>query len=316
MHSPTSFEEPLAPVSTRAPTPIPEVPPPDEWPLPPPSWDDRSPSPIDYHRADLWSNVAPVDTSTQTEPSPSPTPPTSPRPPTCRPLPVPAPVLAPRPEQENLPPFQYTFPAPCPYDHPQHPHQFIGVQTQRATELFPPHEISLGRPLDILTVDQLTQNLPVFPGIIPFRGPAVHTCQVNPKNESVASALGIPPVRICARATRYYPTDHLPLGCIKYSFTHDIVHLFRPAPQPVKAAFSGFLVALQVYDFLDGRVVSFFRYLDFGPREVYVRSVGLHNEDHARTRPQLLQYCFVPRIPIDPLVYCPVHPEDLPLVAE
>ena len=86
-----------------------------------------------------------------------------------------------------------------------------------------------------------------------------------------------------------------------------------PHSNQVKDAFAGALVLLETLDFLDGRKITTYGFLEFDKNFVYVRSQGYHCEDAIRSFPTLLAYCFTPHIPVDPFVHVSVHPETIPL---
>jgi hypothetical protein len=90
--------------------------------------------------------------------------------------------------------------------------------------------------------------------------------------------------------------------------------IFDPYDNATKASFIGTLVIAESIDFLDGRLLTTYGYLDFGTRgSVYLRDPGFHCEDNIRVYPHLLSYCLTPRLPVDPFVYASVHPDDAPL---
>jgi hypothetical protein len=105
----------------------------------------------------------------------------------------------------------------------------------------------------------------------------------------------------------------LPLGYIKYSFHDRLREVFSPYSLLVKSAFSGAAVILKTVDFLDGRRVTTYGYLDFDEAFVYLKGQGYHCEDDIRTYPLLLFYCLTHRIPADPWVHVSVHHETVPL---
>ena len=120
-------------------------------------------------------------------------------------------------------------------------------------------------------------------------------------------------ITTCAKAVRYPPSEALPLGCVKYSFADGIKEVFTPHSNLIKGIFDGALVLLETLDFLDGRQVTTYGFLEFDENFVYVHSQGYHCEDAIRSFPTLFAYCLTPRIPVDPFVHVSVHPETVPL---
>jgi hypothetical protein len=103
------------------------------------------------------------------------------------------------------------------------------------------------------------------------------------------------------------------LGYVKYSFRDGLREVFSPHSLLVKSAFSGAPAILETVDFLDGRRVTTYGYLDFDEAFVYLKGQGYHCEDDVRTYPLLLSYCLTPRLPADPWVHISVHHETVPL---
>ena len=238
----------------------------------------------------------------------------TPQPPSPRPLtPLPPAEEARLENQENiplLPPLTHTdaLGRPCNY-----PHRFIAVRTDNGSQWRPQGELSYHDILDIPTTKALFEHPPLFPSVTPFRGESSRFLHVQPVNEFLAHQLRISHITACVKAVRYPSSGDLPLGCIKYSFADGIKEVFAPHSNQVKDAFAGALVLLETLDFLDGRKITTYGFLEFDENFVYVRSQGYHCEDAIRSFPTLLAYCFTPRIPVDPFVHVSVHPETIPL---
>jgi hypothetical protein len=238
----------------------------------------------------------------------------TPQPPSPRPLtPLPPAEEARLENQENippLPPLTHTdaLGRPCNY-----PHRFIAVRTENGSQWRPQGELSYHDILDVPTTKALFEHPPLFPSVTPFRGESSRFLHIQPVNEFLAHQLRISHISACVKAVRYLPSGDLPLGCIKYSFADGIKEVFAPHSNQVKDAFAGALVLLETLDFLDGRKVTTYGFLEFDENFVYVRSQGYHCEDAIRSFPTLLAYCFTPRIPVDPFVHVSVHPETIPL---
>ena len=238
----------------------------------------------------------------------------TPQPPSPRPLtPLPPAEEARLENQENippLPPLTHTdaLGRPCNY-----PHRFIAVRTENGSQWRPQGELSYHDILDVPTTKALFEHPPLFPSVTPFRGESSRFLHVQPVNEFLAHQLRISHITACVKAVRYLPSGDLPLGCIKYSFADGIKEVFAPHSNQVKDAFAGALVLLETLDFLDGRKITTYGFLEFDENFVYVRSQGYHCEDAIRSFPTLLAYCFTPRIPVDPFVHVSVHPETIPL---
>ena len=238
----------------------------------------------------------------------------TPQPPSPRPLtPLPPAEEARLENQENippLPPLTHTdaLGRPCNY-----PHRFIAVRTENGSQWRPQGELSYHDILDVPTTKALFEHPPLFPSVTPFRGESSRFLHVQPVNEFLAHQLRISHITACVKTVRYLPSGDLPLGCIRYSFADGIKEVFAPHSNQVKDAFAGALVLLETLDFLDGRKITTYGFLEFDENFVYVRSQGYHCEDAVRSFPTLLAYCFTPRIPVDPFVHVSVHPETIPL---
>ena len=243
--------------------------------------------------------------------------PQSPAPVSPRPLsPLPAEEEARLENQENVPPEVagpiFACP-PCVDDPVPHPHQFFAVTTSYSPEWRPRRELSLGDALEFPTVLDLVRWSPCFPSVVPFRGAATHHFAIKPVIPDITSQYTIPPLFACSKAIRYPPTLELPLGYVKYSFRDGLREVFSPHSLLVKSAFSGAPAILETVDFLDGRRVTTYGYLDFDEAFVYLKGQGYHCEDDVRTYPLLLSYCLTPRLPADPWVHISVHHETVPL---
>ena len=238
----------------------------------------------------------------------------TPQPPSPRPLtPLPPAEEARLENQENippLPPLTHTdaLGRPCNY-----PHRFIAVRTENGSQWRPQGELSSHDILDVPTTKALFEHPPLFPSVTPFRGESSRFLHVQPVNAFLAHELRIAHITACVKAVRYLPSGDLPLGCIKYSFADGIKEVFAPHSNQVKDAFAGALVLLETLDFLDGRKITTYGFLEFDENFVYVRSQGYHCEDAIRSFPTFLPYCFTPRIPVDPFVHVSVHSETIPL---
>ena len=243
--------------------------------------------------------------------------PQSPAPASPRPLsPLPAEEEAHLENQENVPP-EVAGPIfarpPCVDDPVPHPHQFFAVTTSYGPEWRPRRELSLGDTLEFPTVLDLVRWSPRFPSVVPFCGAAIHHFPITPVIPDITSQFMIPTIYACSKAIHYPPTIELPLGYVKYSFRDGLREVFSPFSLLVKSAFSGAAVILETVDFLDGRRVTTYGYLDFDEAFVYLKGQGYHCEDDIRTYPLLLSYCLMPRLPADPWVHISVHHETVPL---
>ena len=161
--------------------------------------------------------------------------------------------------------------------------------------------------------EQLCNCPPLFPGVTPFRGRPPHTLNIVPHNQQLAATFHIPALAICSKATRFLPSADIPLGYIKYSFAHNLARVFAAHSLLIRNAFTGSLCVLETVDFLDGRNITTYGYLDFSEHHTFVVDQGYHCEDAVRVLPHLLAYTFVPRIPADPFAHVTVHPDNLPL---
>ena len=218
--------------------------------------------------------------------------------------------------QENIPP-EVASPIfarpPCVDDPVPHPHQFFSITTSYGPEWRPRRELSLGDALEFPMVTDLVRWTPRFPSVIPFRGAATHHFPITPVILDITAQFTIPTIYACSKAIRYPPTLELPLGYIKYSFHDGLREVFSLFSLLVKSAFSGAAVILETVNFLDGRRVTTYGYLDFDEVFVYLKGQGYHCEDDIQTYPLLLCYCLTPCIPADPWVHISVHHETVPL---
>ena len=194
-----------------------------------------------------------------------------------------------------------------------HPHQFFSVTTSYSPEWRPRRELSLGDALEFPTVLDLIRWAPRFPSVVPFCGAATHHITIKPVIPDITTQFTIPPIYTCSKAIWYLPTIELPLGYIKYSFPNGLREVFSPFSLLIKNTFSGTTVILETVDFLDGRRVTTYGYLDFDKAFIYLKGQGYHCEDNIHTYPLLLSYCLTPRIPADPWVHISVHHETVPL---
>ena len=243
--------------------------------------------------------------------------PQSPAPVSPQPLsPLPAEEEARLENQENVPP-EVAGPIfarpPCVDDPVPHPHQFFAVTTSYGLEWRPRRELSLGDALEFPTVLDLVRWSPRFPSIVPFRGAATHHFAIKPVIPDITTKFTIPPIFACSKAICYPPMLELPLGYVKYSFRDGLREVFSPHSLLVKSAFSGAPAILETVDFLDGRRVTTYSYLDFDEAFVYLKGQGYHCEDNVRTYPLLLSYCLTPHLPADPWVHINQHHETVPL---
>ena len=240
-----------------------------------------------------------------------------PAPASPRPLsPLPAEEEARLENQENVPP-EVAGPIfarpPCVDDPVPHPHQYFSVTTLYGPEWRPRRELSLGDALEFPTVTDLVRWTPRFPSVIPFRGAATHHFPITLVIPDITAQFTIPTIYTCSKAIQYPPMIELPLGYIKYLFRDGLREVFSPFSLLVKSTFSGAAVILETVNFLDGRRVTTYSYLDFDEAFVYLKGQGYHCEDNIRTYPLLLCYCLTPRIPADPWVHISVHHETVPL---
>ena len=218
--------------------------------------------------------------------------------------------------QENIPPEvagPISAHPPCVDDPVPHPHQFFSVTTSYGPEWRPRRELSLGDALEFPTITDLVRWTPRFPSVIPFRGMATHHFPITLVILDITAQFMIPTLYACSKAICYPPMLELPLGYIKYSFCDGLREVFSPHSLLVKSAFSGAPIILETVNFLDGRRVTTYGYLDFDEAFVYLKGQGYHCEDDIRTYPLLLCYCLTPHIPADPWVHISVHHETVPL---
>ena len=288
---------------------------------------DRSPSPIDYNC--VAEGVEALSDSELNLPAPRETaaeayahlrPPT-PAHPVLSLTPVPSPhPLPPLPHldnQENIPP-PVTFPEPPCYNKREvHPHQFVAVQTLHFSENHPQNEVTNSTPLDIPPVAALIEHPPLFFGFQPFCAPPLHILSVAPHNHQLTNYFQIPDFFACCRAIRVPPKEDLLFGLIRYSFEQSLAHIFNNYNDVTRAAFISTLVLFESIDFLDGRILNTYKYLNFGAGNTYfLQDPGYHCEDIIRHFPGLLRYCLTPHLPIDLFTYATVTPKgSRPLLA-
>ena len=194
-----------------------------------------------------------------------------------------------------------------------HPHQFLAVHTPNGIEVRPLWEVSAADPLEIPLARYLLQCPPWFPSVTPFRGAAVHWIRVKPTDTTIAQHYNLRPVVICSRLVRHEPAPSIPLGFIHYDFKVGIEETFRNLGPGERSGYAGALVVISIYDFLDGRRITVYGYLELDIASTYVKWQAFHCEDLLRTYPGLFAYTLSPRIPVDPFSYISVHPETIPL---
>ena len=153
---------------------------------------------------------------------------------------------------------------------------------------------------------------PYFPGVTPFCIPSPHHIAIYPSNYTVALAVGVQPLYTCLKAILDLPSEDIPLGSIRYCFREGIREVFTPLNSLIEEAYTHTLGTLEVHDFLDGRVVTKYSYLVFWNKQIHTICQGYTFEDVARAHPQLLNFCFSPRIPADPFDYLLSHPDNKP----
>ena len=205
--------------------------------------------------------------------------------------------------QENVPPEEagpmFAHP-PCVDAPVLHPHQFFSVTTSYSPEWRPRRELSLGDALEFPTVLDLVRWAPHFPSVVPFCGAATHHITIKPVIPDITTQFTIPPIYTCSKAIWYLPTIELPLGYIKYSFPDGLREVFSPFSLLIKNTFSGTTVILETVDFLDGRRVTTYGYLDFDEAFIYLKGQGYHCKDNIHTYPLLLSYCLTPAFLLTP----------------
>ncbi|KAF8461968.1 hypothetical protein DFH94DRAFT_686968 [Russula ochroleuca] len=240
--------------------------------------------------------------------------PPSPVPPLPRPLSLLPPIEEAQVEnQENIPP-KFCFPEPCAARHLAHPHQFHAVYTACRTKNRPLCEVSVNNLLSIPTVAYLAETPCAFPSVTPFRVFVPHHIHIKPTVPELAQQLIENTPTACGRAICYAPSPAIPLGFVRYTFTFAIKNLFREAPNEIRELFIGFLVILNIHDFLDGRQVTTYSYLAFSAEGgIYCIDQGYHCEDVVRVAPFLLSHTLTPCIPADPLDHIVIMPSTLPL---
>ena len=129
----------------------------------------------------------------------------------------------------------------------------------------------------------------------PFWFAPIHHICIVPKNCQLAKYLWIPHFVVCCKAICIRPNTDLPLGLIKYSFVTSLATIFNPYDDATKAAFIGTLVILESLNFLDGRLLTTYGYLNFGTHgSVFIQDQGYHCEDNIQVYPHLLNYCLTP----------------------
>jgi hypothetical protein len=118
---------------------------------------------------------------------------------------------------------------------------------------------------------------------------------------------------ICSRLIQHKPAPGLPLGFIHYNFKEGIVEKFHNQGPGERSGYEGALVVLGIYDFLDSRRITVYRFLVLDVVSTYVKWQAFHCKDPLCTYPGLFAYTLNPRLPVDPFSYITVHPETIPL---
>ncbi len=331
--SPLESVEQLSPL-TFAPAPrtysldSPTAPPPALF---PPNLDVFPPdSPINYERVapQLSPHHSPIVSPHLTPrlryPSPTPAPP-SPQTPGLqylRPVATQSVHASPSPppdyphaEQENVPPRANPFQnPPCTRRNlaRSHPHQFLVLQTRRdrvRDNWRPLHETNLA---DIVSHIPLASDLATTrpPGafVTPFRLPAVHTTRVHPANQRLAERHNFPHVVLCSSLGVYQPDDWFPFGRLLYSFSHSLGTRFNHPSELIALTFVDSLIPLYIHDFLDGRHLFIYGYLDWNDEGLPIaKDVSFSFQDTLRSNPFLARYTLFPRLPFDPLAHVSPH---------
>jgi hypothetical protein len=161
--------------------------------------------------------------------------------------------------------------------------------------------------------ENLHTRPPRFSGVIPFWSTLPHYQTIFPPHRAIAIDLGIPPLYACSKAIFNLPSPDLPLGTIKYDFRQGIREVFAPLNNLIRQAYTNTLVALEVQDFLDRRVVTTFSYLAFQNKQVFRLYQAYHFDDAARVNPLLLSYCLTPCCPLDPFEFISTFEDNKPL---
>jgi hypothetical protein len=216
-------------------------------------------------------------------------------------------------DQENRPPAPVIRPPPCVRVEGPHPHQYYVVATPRGEEHRPLDDTGPTYVNNIPFGENLRTRPPRFTGVIPFKSTLPHYQTIFPPLRALAIDLGIPPIYACSKAIFDPPSPDLPLGTIKYDFRKGIRKAFAPLNELIRQAYTNTLVALEVQDFLDGRVVTTYGYLAFQNNQVFGLYQAYHFDDTARANPLLLSYGLTPRYPLDPFEFISTFEDNEPL---
>jgi hypothetical protein len=219
-------------------------------------------------------------------------------------------------ERENRPAPIFRRPE-CTFSYPDiHPHQYIEFFTNRGDEWRSREEFNAPDISAIIPATVLATNPPQFPGVTPFRFKNPHFFALYPVSHYRAEEIGVPPLYVCSKAIRVPPTPSVPLGSIKYNFKENIGSAFTYIPCLACNVYQGKLVILEVHDFLDGRVISTYRHLNFrehlGRELIFIIDQFYHFEDAGKIYPILLSYTLSPRIPADPLAFISTYHDTEP----
>jgi len=219
----------------------------------------------------------------------------------------------------SSPEFQFPSIAPVPpqpwenlcKDDRLNPHQFIAISTAIGEELHP----YIGDIFSIPSAGHLLWEPPAFPSVFPFFTVVYHKQSFIPAPTVVSglSAGAQPTLVACAKAICTQPTPDIPLGYIRFTYQQGIKEMFARIPPLCWEPYRHHVVFLDHFDFLNGRTISVFGYLDFEGRHIFVRRQTYHFEDLLRHWPSLTSFILAPRLPFNPLGITPVIPDNHPL---
>jgi hypothetical protein len=121
----------------------------------------------------------------------------------------------------------------------------------------------------------------------------------------------LPAVTLCANIGLHPPSLHFPFGYLESSFIASIKKTFGQFPREWRSYFTGVIVPLAAYDFLDGRTACLCGKLFFQEDgALLVLERFTRRQDALQTQPGLYSFVASPRVPVNPFLHItPPHPD-------
>ncbi|KAI9433419.1 hypothetical protein F5148DRAFT_1295456 [Russula earlei] len=208
-------------------------------------------------------------------------------------------------------------------DHPPLPEGSLTIplvqhsdSTLTNTLSFPPPVIpmSSGNPLHNLNYQDHLSRIPTTeqlsrctPSQTPTPLPSVLTLSTllwwKPSNTAIATQYNLTPFGICSSVGIHALDADFPLGHLTYIFNTSLFRKLLTLPPIYCPAYKGPFCLSIVHNFLDGCLAFAYGYLHFeeGSNCVSLRHYSTYMVNTIHFNPQLLRFCFSPRVPANPL---------------